>query len=316
MEGTSGRSFEGTGIGLALTLELVKVHGGTITTTSRVGHGTCFRINIPLGTSHLPPDRIVESTPERLSLGQTFVEEALRWLPSESKQETTFIGKMVSATGEDSLGLNLGHRAKILLADDNADMRDYVNKLLGKQFDVQVVCDGKEAVEAALMDKPDLILSDVMMPHMDGFQVIQALRADPRTTNVPIILLSARAGEEARVEGLHAGADDYLVGKRVAARANSGQVKPFSAKELVARVKTHLELGKLRADLEKRVEARTADLIQTNAALQTEIQERKQIEEALRLSEERFRVLAKAAPVGIIQTDINVRRLCAPLTRK
>ena len=107
-----------------------------------------------------------------------------------------------------------GLRARILWADDNADMRDYVSHLLDGRFDVQAVADGQAALEAARANPPDLVLSDVMMPRLDGFGLLRELRADPRLSEVPIILLSARAGEESRLEGLEAGADDYLI-KRV-----------------------------------------------------------------------------------------------------
>ena len=129
--------------------------------------------------------------------------------------------------------------ARILLADDNADMRDYVKRLLSQQYEVEAVADGLAALSAALGRVPDLVLTDVMMPRLDGFGLLQALRADPQTRKVPIILLSARAGEEARVEGLEAGADDYLI-------------KPFSARELLARVEAALKMARLRQEAMER----------------------------------------------------------------
>src|SRR5581483_1773932 len=116
---------------------------------------------------------------------------------------------------------------RILLADDNTDMREYVKRLLSKYWSVEAVTDGKAALAAIQKQKPDLVLSDVMMPGLDGFQLLTALRANPETSDIPVVLLSARAGEESAVEGLEAGADDYLI-------------KPFSARELLARVGTHL----------------------------------------------------------------------------
>ena len=132
-------------------------------------------------------------------------------------------------------GQPAGQRARILWADDNADMREYVSRLLGGRFDVQAVADGQAALEAARANPPDLVLSDVMMPRLDGFGLLRALRADPQLREVPIILLSARAGEESRIEGMEAGADDYLI-------------KPFSARELVARVETHVKMSRLRRE--------------------------------------------------------------------
>jgi PAS domain S-box-containing protein len=126
-------------------------------------------------------------------------------------------------------------RPRVLWADDNADMRDYVRQLLGRRYDVEAVPDGEAAVAAARARPPDLVLADVMMPRLDGFGLLRALRADPRLRDVPVILLSARAGEEARVEGMELGADDYLT-------------KPFSARELLARVDGHVRLARLRRE--------------------------------------------------------------------
>ncbi|HAT47183.1 MAG TPA: hypothetical protein DCS90_18950, partial [Ktedonobacter sp.] len=123
--------------------------------------------------------------------------------------------------------------AHILLADDNTDMRDYLKRLLSTRYSVDAVTNGAAALGAAFERTPDLVLSDIMMPELDGFQLLHALRADPRTSTVPVILLSARAGEEAAIEGLKAGADDYLV-------------KPFSGREMLARVSAHLEMAKVR----------------------------------------------------------------------
>jgi DNA-binding response OmpR family regulator len=149
-------------------------------------------------------------------------------------------------------------------------MRDYVRRLLAERYDVTAVPDGATALAAALATQPDLVLTDVMMPGLDGFGLLRELRADERTRTVPVILLSARAGEEPAVEGLEADADDYLV-------------KPFSARELLARVQTHLELAKLRrawaVELELRVQERTAELVQMTKNLEAEIAERKRAEE-------------------------------------
>jgi diguanylate cyclase (GGDEF)-like protein len=144
------------------------------------------------------------------------------------------------------------------LADDNADMQRYITRLLRRSYEVEVVADGQAALEAALATPPDLVLSDVMMPRLDGFGLLKALRAEERTRQLPVILVSARAGEEAAVEGLDAGADDYLI-------------KPFSARELLARVRAHLELARQRRELEheleRRVEARTADVARLTRVL-------------------------------------------------
>jgi DNA-binding response OmpR family regulator len=120
----------------------------------------------------------------------------------------------------------------VLLADDNADMREYLQRLLRPGYEVTTVTDGQAALEAARLDPPDILISDVMMPRLGGLALVAALRADLRTAEVPVLLLSARAGQEAAIEGLEAGADDYLV-------------KPFSAAELLARVRANVELARL-----------------------------------------------------------------------
>ena len=121
-------------------------------------------------------------------------------------------------------------------------MRDYLRRLLGVRYEVKAVADGQAALEAARRRRPDLILSDVMMPRLDGFGLLRELRGASDLRDVPVIMLSARAGEEANVEGLEAGAADYLV-------------KPFSARELLARVRANLDLAALQrqAGARKRV---------------------------------------------------------------
>ncbi|KAB8334241.1 response regulator [Scytonema tolypothrichoides VB-61278] len=250
IEGTQGRTHEGTGIGLALVQELAKLHGGNVRIQSVYGSGSTFTISIPRGKHHLPSERIgSERTLTSTNIrADAFVEEALRWVPEEA-------GGAGGAGEQGGLGVPSGDRgergageqesrgaeernfapARILLADDNADMREYVRKLLSAQYEVVAVADGEAALAVAYEQVPDLVLSDIMMPKLDGFGLLTQLRADERTRSVPIVLLSARAGEESRVEGLEAGADDYLV-------------KPFSARELLARVKASLETAKLRQE--------------------------------------------------------------------
>jgi PAS domain S-box-containing protein len=241
VEGACGRTHEGTGIGLALVQELVKLHGGTVRADSTVGAGSTFTVTLPLGTAHLPPDRIrAAATPGTSAMAPPpYVEEALRWLPEGLPAATLDSGIERTLLPEQSLpALATSERATILLADDNADMRDYVRRLLGERYDVRVVADGEAALASLRRHRPDLLLSDVMMPRLDGFGLVRAVRADPALSDLPIVLLSARAGEEASIEGLEAGADDYLI-------------KPFSARELSARIAANLELARLRGQNRK-----------------------------------------------------------------
>jgi PAS domain S-box-containing protein len=229
------RTHEGTGIGLALVQELTRLHGGTITVDSEEGRGTTFTVSIRVGTSHLPADRIaVGRQPNPTTIGAApFVEEALRWLP-DSDRSPRPLTEVLGAASAPTPGPPAS-RARVLIADDNADMRDYLARILGQQYLVEVVPDGQAALDRMRTDPPDLVLTDVMMPGLDGFELIDAARKDERTRAIPIILLSARAGEEARIEGLRAGADEYLV-------------KPFSARELLAIVASHLQLTRVRRE--------------------------------------------------------------------
>lgn len=250
VRGAASRTHEGSGIGLSLVRELVQLHSGSIRVESELGKGSRFIVTLKAGAAHLPAGQVAKGD-EGVPAGRTaaaHVQEALSWLPSAS--DTTVTQPLLE---------NTDVRPRILLADDNVDMRRHIARLLRRSYDVLVVPDGEAALEAALSSPPDLVLSDVMMPRLDGFGLLKALRADERTRQLPVILLSARAGEEAAVEGLDAGADDYLV-------------KPFSARELQARVRAHLELARQRRELEReleeRVQARTAEVARLTRVLQ------------------------------------------------
>jgi signal transduction histidine kinase/DNA-binding NarL/FixJ family response regulator len=233
IDGQKSRSYEGSGIGLALVHELVKLHGGDIRVESEAGFGTTFIIRVPFGMGHLPRERVeADGGPASTSVrADAYVEEALQWISGAS---ATFDAapEPVHSSG-DVPALREG--THILLADDNADMRAYVRRLLARNCEVETVADGQAALEAIRARRPDLILTDVMMPNLDGFGLLRAIRSDDALREIPVIMLSARAGEESRVEGLEAGADDYLV-------------KPFSARELVARVSSLLELTRVRQE--------------------------------------------------------------------
>ncbi len=226
--GARARSHEGTGIGLSLVRELARLHGGSVAVESEMGKGTAFSVTIPKGQEHLPAGSV--ATAARAAghdlNAVTFSEEARRWLlesPADADISAPAPGQVTAATPR-------VHKPRVLLVDDNADLRGYIAHLLEPYYQVDTAVDGAAGLAQASHEPPDLVLSDVMMPKLDGFGLLRGLRADPRTRSVPVILLSARAGEEASIEGLGAGADDYLV-------------KPFSARELLARVRTHLDLA-------------------------------------------------------------------------
>jgi PAS domain S-box-containing protein len=262
VEGAAGRSFEGSGIGLALVAELVRLHGGSVAVDSEVGTGSTFRVRVPLGTAHLPAAQIDPALPSDFVArgAQPYVQEAMRWLPAtasapeevirdaEAEAEASLLAAPGAALGQPG-GPPWGPPAgRVLLADDNADLRDYVGRLLQKRgYTVDSVANGRAALAAVRANRPDLLLTDVMMPELDGFGLLAAIRADPLLADIPVIMLSARAGEEAQVEGLQAGADDYLA-------------KPFSARELLARVGANLDVARLRREANDAVRASEARL--------------------------------------------------------
>lgn len=237
IEGARGRTQEGTGIGLALVQELARLHGGSVSVQSVLQRGSVFTVTLPKGSSHLPADRLsaAREPPSPSISDDYFLQEALRWLPSGATSGEEPDAAVASALNSSAPVA----RARIVWADDNADMRSYVARLLDSRYDVEAVPDGEAALAAVHRQVPDLLLSDVMMPGLDGFGLLRALRDDERTCDIPVILLSARAGEEAHVEGMQAGADDYLI-------------KPFSARELLARIDAHITIARQRREHELR----------------------------------------------------------------
>lgn len=278
VENTRSRTHEGSGIGLALVQELVKLHGGTVRVESTLGEGSTFIVSLPLGSAHLPADRIGGTrTLASTAMGAApYVEEVLRWLPEAEPSET----EIEILPGDELIPVPCppllrgddtpDNRPFILVADDNSDMRQYLARLLGERYEINAVPDGQAALASVRERRPDLVLSDVMMPNLDGFGLLHELRSDPATRTIPIILLSARAGEESRVEGMEHGADDYLI-------------KPFSARELLARVQTHLEMARVR----------------------------REAEEALRRRTEQFETLFNQAPLGcyVVDGDFRLRAM-------
>ncbi|WKB51700.1 ATP-binding protein [Eleftheria terrae] len=269
VQGAQGRSSEGSGIGLALVQELTRLHGGSVSASSRPGHGSCFEVRLPMGSAALPGAGAARGPLAPTQEAAPYVEEVLRWLPDGGDAGST-PSDAIATSGW--LPLAAEPRARLLLCDDNADLRDYLVRLLSRGHDVQAVADGLAALQAVREGAFDLVVSDIMMPGLDGLGLLKALREDHRTSSVPVILLSAQAGEEARLEGLQAGADDYLI-------------KPFSARELVARVDGLLALARLR----------------------------REAGDALRESEARFRELADHAPMMVWLAEADGR--CSYLSR-
>jgi PAS domain S-box-containing protein len=216
------RAHEGSGIGLAHVKELARLHGGDVRATSVVGRGSQFVISIPKGSKHLPPDQVGERSGEwdPGNLSRRAVEKARGWLPPDLRGT----GEQ-PVVAEPSTG-----RPRVLWIDDNPDMRTYVSRLLSDRYDIEAVPDGLLGLESLRRRVPDLVLTDVMVPGMDGFELLRTIRGDDHLRAIPVILISARAGEESRLEALRMGADDYLV-------------KPFNSRELQGRVDVAISLA-------------------------------------------------------------------------
>ena len=266
IENTRSRTHEGSGIGLALVQELVKLHGGSIRVESVIGKGTTFTVTLPLGKDHLPAERISGTHTEVSSPrgAAPFAEEALRWLPD---------GAHAVVDEQRATSLQASPRAMQLRKRGHASWwltTTLTCSSTSCTYLRTVTRFGRPRTERRPWrpierDAPDLVLTDVMMPRLDGFGLIRKLRSDPKMKKIPVIVLSARAGEESRVEGMEQGADDYLI-------------KPFSARELLARVNTHLHLARLRNESEevlseqvrlrtRELEARTTKVVQQSEQL-------------------------------------------------
>ncbi|MEU7524156.1 ATP-binding protein [Saccharothrix sp. NPDC042600] len=212
VRGAHGRSHEGSGIGLALVAELVRLLDGTITVESTPGSGSVFTVHVPYGEAgpaSAPRARSTDPAP--------YLDEALSWTTDPRPTPAT-----------------TGGRDRLLVVEDNHDLRDYLLGLLDGHYDVELAEDGADALDRVRRARPDLVLADVMMPRLDGFGLLAAIRTDPALRDLPVVLLSARAGEEAAAEGFAAGADDYLV-------------KPFSAADLLTRLRANLERARARS---------------------------------------------------------------------
>ncbi|KAG8934381.1 hypothetical protein FRC01_003338 [Tulasnella sp. 417] len=299
----TARSHEGTGIGLALTRELVKLHGGYITLEStpedkdhlEASHGSTFTVHIrklthditssaslnpmlALGSKHLPSANVEEDTSGKCAgpraYGRATIEEAKGWTKSTPLADDTDLSESGGSesnahsnadsgrSGEFSWVFHFSPEDTILIVDDNFDMRRFLRSILRPYCKVIEAQNGTEGLVAIEENLPDLVLSDVMMPGMDGIQFVSTVRERPRISWTPVILLTAKSAEEARVEGLTSGADDYIS-------------KPFKTQELIARAHLHLNIGKRRRELMNLFEERTKEI----------------------------KIVSDLSPVGIFRTD-------------
>jgi signal transduction histidine kinase/serine phosphatase RsbU (regulator of sigma subunit)/DNA-binding response OmpR family regulator len=274
VQGVRSRSHEGTGIGLSLVQELVQLHGGSVAVSSERGAGTAFVVTLPWSVLEVPDD-VRPAQWDASSATAAALEEVSSWLGTGS-EERPADSPGGSADGDDLADL------RVLVADDNADMRDYLLRLLRAQgWQVEGVADGQAALDACERSRYDVLLSDVMMPRLDGFGLVRTLRSRPDTVALPVVLLSARAGAEASVEGLDTGADDYVV-------------KPFVAADLVARLRSAVRLARLRTAHEEHLSALadTASVIASARAL----------EDAVGTVAEQARALLRADCAAVVLT--------------
>lgn len=226
----AGRTYEGTGIGLSLIKEFIALHGGTIGVESTEGAGSKFIVRIPFGKDHLPDSKITddEQAFEEAS-SNLYLDEAVSLVETEDAGTET-----ISAEN------GVTNTEKVLIVDDNPDMRKHIRSLVSARYKTVTARNGLEALQKVYTEKPHVILSDIMMPGMDGIQLLKEVKENPHTANIPVILITARAGDESKVEGYETGADDYLV-------------KPFSSKELVARISSQIRIVNARTQIEKQL---------------------------------------------------------------
>ena len=196
------RDKGGSGIGLSLSKDLVELMDGTITVSSEVGTGTFFTVQLPI-----------------------------QEIKTHQKQKIESIAPLEKSVGKKSFALSKADKRNlptILLVEDNSDMRHFITEQLIQFYKVKEAINGEVGLQKALADAPDLIITDLMMPKMDGIELCKKLKTDVHTSHIPVIMLTAKAGQENKIEGLQTGADDYLT-------------KPFDGNELLVRTKNLIE---------------------------------------------------------------------------
>lgn len=289
-DGSATREHEGTGIGLALTRELVELHEGEIWAESEgLGHGTTICVRLPIGEAdRQDPEALIRSD----SGGVVSLDESLESLRSEDGMIATSSapGAGIAAELEGNLErwesrhevreegpvdpMRRGEKPRIVIADDNRDIRELLQLLLGRDFSVHEARDGREALELVRQVRPDLVVTDIMMPEMTGTELCQAIKGDPEIATTPVMLVSSKAESAMKVEGLEQGADDYVT-------------KPFHPRELLARARGLVRLRVLQREIEDQ-----------NAALANALQELKAAEVQLVQSERLAAVGELAAGVA------------------
>ena len=259
----------GSGVGLALAKELAKLHHGRITLDSEFGKGAIFKVYLPLGHSHLSEEERVEATESRASTPSYGLRPKIAL---DSQHTTTDV-------------------PRVLLVEDNAEVRGFVKQRLATNFQVTEAMNGQAGIEKALEEMPDLVVSDVMMPRKNGYELCAALKTDVRTSHIPIILLTAKAEQAEKIQGLKTGADDYLA-------------KPFDAEELNVRIRNLIQLRQqLRERFATAVELKPSE-VSANSVDQDFLARALQIVEA-RIADEQFSVDVLAREAGMSRPHLN-----------
>lgn len=269
VDGSNTRQHEGTGIGLSLVKEMVTLHGGTVEVESEVGKGTTFLITFPAGSAHLEEDQVVQTGTLEFETPALSTYAASEF-GGQSASNTSIESNEPTEAPDDA--------PLVLVVDDNQDVRDYVGSIISPVYKVAYAVDGIDGLEKARSESPDLILSDVMMPRMDGNELVRTLKADDDLKSIPVILVSARATQQVKMEGLLVGADDYVP-------------KPFNAEELLARIANLLKLREhqkqlkvLNNSLEEKVEEQLSVILTERERYEAElIEERDRAEAASRM---------------------------------
>ena len=246
-DGSASREYAGTGLGLAWVQEIAKLHGGEVTVHSQYGKGSSFRVSIPVGRAHLDAASVVEFAADDFPVVAGAPQFLIVSEGAADHEGVDHLNRAAEATCDPT-------KPSIIYAEDNNDLRNYMRDLLTAHYNVFLAVDGRDGLEKIRQYKPDLILTDHMMPHMSGRDLLHAVRSDPELRALPVLFLTARAGTEARIESLDAGADDYLT-------------KPFDAGELLVRIRGLLrlraqerELADLNRQLETRVVQQVAEI--------------------------------------------------------